>query len=77
MGKCLDFFPTEAFEQTEKSKFHKFSDSVPSSNLNLISAIGYLKVICPMVEIKTKQMYIPPMECTFPEVKVKYSYLEE
>lgn len=30
-----------------------------------------------MVEIKTKQMYIPPMECTFPEVKVKYSYLEE
>lgn len=30
-----------------------------------------------MVEIKTKQMYILPVECTFLELKVKYSYLEE
>lgn len=62
---------------TEKSKFLKFSDSAPSSNLNLLSAIGYLNVICAMVEIKSKQMYIPPVECTFPEMKVKYFYLEE
>lgn len=70
-------FPSEAFEQIEKSKFLKFSDPAPSFNLNLLSDIGYLNVICAMVEIKTKQMYILPVECTFLEVKVKYSYLEE
>lgn len=65
VGKVSGSFPAEAFEQTENSKFHKFSHSTPSSNLDLLSAIGHLKVVYPQIEMKTKQMDIPPVERTY------------